>query len=58
MEIVVESNLFNNICKKLINCLPVLLHPLLKTLQRISYNTRYFSGNYGVVIAILAVYAL
>jgi hypothetical protein len=26
--------------------------------QRISYNTRYFSGNYGVVIAILAVYAL
>ncbi|KAI5449997.1 Prenylated Rab acceptor 1 [Naganishia albida] len=26
--------------------------------SRISYNTRYFSGNYGVVIAILAVYAL
>ena len=26
--------------------------------QRISYNTRYFSGNYGVVIAVLGVYAL
>lgn len=26
--------------------------------SRISYNTRYFSGNYGVVAAILAVYAL
>ncbi|KAH8814749.1 ER to Golgi transport-related protein [Flagelloscypha sp. PMI_526] len=26
--------------------------------QRISYNTRYFSGNYGLVVAILAVYAL
>ncbi|KAF8919852.1 prenylated rab acceptor PRA1 [Mucidula mucida] len=26
--------------------------------QRISYNTRYFSGNYGLIIAILAVYAL
>jgi len=25
--------------------------------QRISYNTRYFSGNYGVIVAILAVYA-
>ncbi|PCH43799.1 prenylated rab acceptor PRA1 [Wolfiporia cocos MD-104 SS10] len=25
---------------------------------RISYNTRYFSGNYGVIIAILAVYAV
>jgi len=29
-----------------------------ETTSRISYNTRYFSGNYGVVIAILAVYAL
>ncbi|KAL7410541.1 prenylated rab acceptor PRA1 [Mrakia frigida] len=26
--------------------------------SRISYNTRYFSGNYGIVIAVLAVYAL
>jgi len=26
--------------------------------QRISYNTRYFSGNYGVIVAILSVYAL
>ncbi|KAB5589115.1 hypothetical protein CTheo_7444 [Ceratobasidium theobromae] len=26
--------------------------------SRISYNTRYFSGNYGVIVAILAVYAL
>jgi len=26
--------------------------------SRISYNTRYFSGNYGLVIALLAVYAL
>ncbi|EIN11882.1 prenylated rab acceptor PRA1 [Punctularia strigosozonata HHB-11173 SS5] len=26
--------------------------------SRISYNTRYFSGNYGVVVAILAVYAV
>ncbi|QRV79090.1 prenylated Rab acceptor 1 [Ceratobasidium sp. AG-Ba] len=26
--------------------------------SRISYNTRYFSGNYGVIAAILAVYAL
>ncbi|CAL1707353.1 unnamed protein product [Somion occarium] len=25
--------------------------------QRISYNTRYFSGNYGIIVAILAVYA-
>ncbi|KII92742.1 hypothetical protein PLICRDRAFT_37541 [Plicaturopsis crispa FD-325 SS-3] len=25
---------------------------------RISYNTRYFSGNYGVIVAILSVYAL
>ncbi|EIM81141.1 prenylated rab acceptor PRA1 [Stereum hirsutum FP-91666 SS1] len=29
-----------------------------QAVQRISYNTRYFSGNYGVVAAILAVYAL
>jgi len=26
--------------------------------SRISYNTRYFSGNYGVIAATLAVYAL
>ncbi|KAJ8469159.1 hypothetical protein ONZ45_g972 [Pleurotus djamor] len=26
--------------------------------QRISYNTRYYSGNYGIIIAALAVYAL
>ncbi|KAI0743478.1 prenylated rab acceptor PRA1 [Daedaleopsis nitida] len=26
--------------------------------HRISYNTRYFSGNYGLVIALLGVYAL
>ncbi|KAG7553575.1 hypothetical protein FFLO_03007 [Filobasidium floriforme] len=26
--------------------------------SRLSYNTRYFSGNYGIVIALLAVYAL
>ncbi|KAI0063621.1 prenylated rab acceptor PRA1 [Artomyces pyxidatus] len=26
--------------------------------QRISYNTRYFSGNYGLIVAVLAVYAL
>ncbi|KAG6866704.1 hypothetical protein C0991_011363 [Blastosporella zonata] len=26
--------------------------------SRISYNTRYFSGNYGLIIAILAVYAI
>jgi len=26
--------------------------------SRISYNTRYFSGNYGVIVAILLVYAL
>ncbi|KAG5725381.1 Prenylated Rab acceptor 1, partial [Termitomyces sp. T112] len=25
---------------------------------RISYNTRYFSGNYGLIIAVLAVYAI
>ncbi|KAI0040009.1 prenylated rab acceptor PRA1 [Auriscalpium vulgare] len=25
---------------------------------RISYNTRYFSGNYGLIVAVLAVYAL
>ncbi|KAI0780082.1 prenylated rab acceptor PRA1 [Fomes fomentarius] len=26
--------------------------------HRISYNTRYFSGNYGLVVALLAVYAV
>ncbi|KAI0706860.1 hypothetical protein C8T65DRAFT_740557 [Cerioporus squamosus] len=26
--------------------------------HRISYNTRYFSGNYSLIIALLAVYAL
>lgn len=26
--------------------------------SRISYNTRYFSGNYGLIVAMLAVYAL
>ncbi|PFH53823.1 hypothetical protein AMATHDRAFT_136805 [Amanita thiersii Skay4041] len=26
--------------------------------SRISYNTRYFSGNYGLIVAILAVYAI
>ncbi|KAL0956402.1 hypothetical protein HGRIS_002549 [Hohenbuehelia grisea] len=26
--------------------------------QRISYNTRYYSGNYGLVVACLAVYAV
>jgi len=26
--------------------------------SRISYNTRYFSGNYGLVVAVLAVYAI
>ncbi|KAF8628875.1 hypothetical protein AX15_003662 [Amanita polypyramis BW_CC] len=26
--------------------------------SRISYNTRYFSGNYGLIVAILAVYAV
>jgi len=26
--------------------------------SRISYNTRYFSGNYGLIIAVLAVYAI
>ncbi|KAH8119080.1 ER to Golgi transport-related protein [Phellopilus nigrolimitatus] len=26
--------------------------------SRITYNTRYFSGNYGVIFAVLAVYAL
>ncbi|KAI5123039.1 hypothetical protein M0805_000475 [Coniferiporia weirii] len=25
---------------------------------RITYNTRYFSGNYGLIVAVLAVYAL
>ncbi|EJD02849.1 ER to Golgi transport-related protein [Fomitiporia mediterranea MF3/22] len=29
-----------------------------QAISRISYNTRYFSGNYGVIVAILAVYAL
>ncbi|GBE81027.1 PRA1-like protein [Sparassis crispa] len=29
-----------------------------QAVSRISYNTRYFSGNYGVVVAMLAVYAL
>ncbi|KAK7005739.1 PRA1 family protein [Favolaschia claudopus] len=26
--------------------------------SRISYNTRYFSGNYGLIVIILAIYAL
>lgn len=26
--------------------------------QRISYNTRYFSGNYSLILAVMAVYAL
>ncbi|PPQ99439.1 hypothetical protein CVT24_005246 [Panaeolus cyanescens] len=26
--------------------------------SRISYNTRYFSGNYGLIVLILAIYAL
>ncbi|KAJ7072150.1 prenylated rab acceptor PRA1 [Mycena amicta] len=26
--------------------------------SRISYNTRYFSGNYGLIVVILAIYAL
>jgi len=26
--------------------------------SRISYNTRYFSGNYGLIVALLAVYAI
>ncbi|EGN99679.1 hypothetical protein SERLA73DRAFT_72477 [Serpula lacrymans var. lacrymans S7.3] len=26
--------------------------------SRISYNTRYFSGNYGLIVAVLAVYAV
>jgi len=26
--------------------------------SRITYNTRYFSGNYGLIVAMLAVYAL
>ncbi|KAH9978956.1 prenylated rab acceptor PRA1 [Lactifluus volemus] len=29
-----------------------------QAVSRISYNTRYFSGNYGLIIALLAVYAL
>lgn len=28
------------------------------TVQRITYNTRHFSGNYLVIIAVLAVYAM
>ncbi|KAL7281704.1 hypothetical protein ACG7TL_005022 [Trametes sanguinea] len=31
---------------------------LLPPASRISYNTRYFSGNYGLVVALLAVYAI
>jgi len=31
---------------------------LTQATSRISYNTRYFSGNYGVVIVLLAVYAV
>ncbi|OCH95121.1 prenylated rab acceptor PRA1 [Obba rivulosa] len=26
--------------------------------HRISYNTRYFSGNYGLIVAVLAIYAV
>ncbi|TFY80892.1 hypothetical protein EWM64_g3123 [Hericium alpestre] len=29
-----------------------------QAVSRISYNTRYFSGNYGLIIAVLAVYAM
>ncbi|KAH7911997.1 prenylated rab acceptor PRA1 [Hygrophoropsis aurantiaca] len=29
-----------------------------QAVSRISYNTRYFSGNYSLIIAVLAVYAL
>lgn len=29
-----------------------------EAVQRISYNTRYFSGNYGLIVAVLAVYAI
>jgi hypothetical protein len=29
-----------------------------ESVQRISYNTRYFSGNYGLIVAVLAVYAI
>ncbi|KAA1474234.1 prenylated rab acceptor PRA1 [Dentipellis sp. KUC8613] len=29
-----------------------------QAVSRISYNTRYFSGNYGLIVAVLAVYAL
>lgn len=36
----------------------VLIANRLTTSQRISYNTRYFSGNYAVIIAALGVYAL
>ncbi|EPQ57295.1 prenylated rab acceptor PRA1 [Gloeophyllum trabeum ATCC 11539] len=28
------------------------------SISRISYNTRYFSGNYGLIVAVLAVYAV
>lgn len=28
-----------------------------QTLSRITYNTRYFSGNYGIIVAMLTVYA-
>ncbi|KAK7687168.1 hypothetical protein QCA50_009672 [Cerrena zonata] len=30
---------------------------LTQATSRISYNTRYFSGNYGIIVAMLAVYA-
>jgi len=29
-----------------------------QAVTRISYNTRYFSGNYGLIVGVLAVYAL
>ncbi|KAH7929835.1 prenylated rab acceptor PRA1 [Leucogyrophana mollusca] len=29
-----------------------------QAVSRISYNTRYFSGNYSLIVAVLAVYAL
>jgi len=29
-----------------------------QTLSRITYNTRYFSGNYGIIVAMLTVYAI
>lgn len=31
---------------------------ILALTQRITYNTRHFSGNYAVLVAILAVYGL